>query len=67
MMARSLNLKECRDHTRPPLGSAGATFFNILGVLCRNDILARLGMIHDGLSVWEEAIEEPVEDTGGHK
>ena len=38
---------------------------DILGVVGRNDVLARLGVVHDGLGVREEAIEAPVEDAGG--
>ena len=63
--ARPLKLEELSDHTRPPLSPAGATLLNILGVVGRNDVLARLGVVHDGLGVRDEAIEAPVEDAGG--
>ena len=38
---------------------------NILGVIGRNDVLARLGVVHEGVGVRDEAIEGPVEDAGG--
>ena len=63
--ARPLNLEELSNHTRPPLSPTLATLLNILGVLSRNDVLARDGVVHDGLGVREEAIEAPVEDAGG--
>ena len=58
------NLEELRNHTRPPFSTTGTAFLNILGVVGRNDILARLGVVHDGVGVREEAIEAPVEDPG---
>jgi hypothetical protein len=63
--ARPLNFEELSNHTRPPLSPTGATLLNILGVVGRNDVLARLGVVHDGLGVRDEAIEAPVEDAGG--
>jgi len=62
--ARPLNFKELGNHTRPPFNSTGATLLNILGVVGRNDFLARLGVVHDGFGVREESIEAPVEDAG---
>ncbi len=41
------------------------TFFHILGIIGGDDILACHGEVYDGLSVWEEVIEPPVEDPGG--
>jgi hypothetical protein len=38
---------------------------NILGIVGSNDILARLGVVHHGVVVREEAVETPVEDAGG--
>lgn len=64
-MQAFLDLEECRDHTLLPLSSTRPTLLNVLGVVGRNGILARLGVVHDGLGVREEAIEGPVEDAGG--
>jgi hypothetical protein len=60
-----LNLEELSNHTWPPFSTASATFLNILSVVGRNDVLARLGVVHDGVGVWEETVEAPVEDAGG--
>ena len=65
--ARPLNFENLGDHTRPPLRITGATLLDILGVVGRNNVLAFLGVVHDGLGVREEAIESPVEETGGDK
>lgn len=65
VVQRPLNFEELSNHTRPPLNPTGATLLNILGVVGRNDVLTRLGVVHDGLGVREEAIEAPVEDAGG--
>ncbi len=59
--ARTLNLKDPSNDTPPPL----STPLNILSVVGRNDVLARLSVIHDGLVVREKSIEDPVEDAGG--
>jgi hypothetical protein len=63
--ARPLNLEHLNNDTRLPLSPTGAALLNILGVVGRNDVLARLGVVHDRLGVREEAIEAPVEDAGG--
>ena len=60
-----LSLEELLHHTRPSSIPTGTTLRNILSILLPNDILARLGVIHHGLLVREEAIEAPVEDTSG--
>jgi hypothetical protein len=62
---RSLNFEEPSDQTWPPLNPTAATLLNILGVVGRNDVFARLGVVHDRLGVREEAIESPVEDASG--
>ncbi len=63
--AKSLDLEECRDYTLLPLCPDRTTLLNILGVVGRNDVLTRLGVVHDGLGVRGEAIEGPIEDAGG--
>ena len=63
--AQTLDLEECRNYTRLPLSPNRLTLLNILGVVGRNDVLARLGVVHNGLGVREEAIEAPVEDASG--
>ena len=63
--AKPLNLEECRNYTLLPFSPTRPTLRNILGVVGRNFVLARLGVVHDGLDVREEAIEAPVEDAGG--
>ena len=60
-----LNFEELGDHTRPALGATDATLLDVLCVVGRDDVLARLGVVHDGLGVREEAVEAPVEDAGG--
>lgn len=55
-----LDLEESGNEARSPLNTAGASFFNVLGIVGRDDILACLGMIHLGLGMWEEAVEAPV-------
>lgn len=60
-----LNLEHSSNHARSSLNPAGATLLKILGVVGRDDVLARHGVIHHRLSVWEEAIEAPVENAGG--
>lgn len=62
---RHLNFEELSNHTRLTFSPTGATLLNILGVVGRNDVFARLGVVHDGLGVREEAIEAPVEDAAG--
>ena len=59
------DLEECSNHTRFPLGPTGPTLVHIFGVLGRNNVLARFGVVHDGLGVGKEAVEAPVEDAGG--
>lgn len=46
------------------LGPTSAALCYILRILRRDDFFARLGVVHDGIGVWEEAIEGPVKDTG---
>lgn len=65
--ARPLNLEDLSNDTRPPLSPTRATLLNIFGVVGRNDVLARLGVVHDGLGVREKSIEAPVEDAGGNE
>jgi hypothetical protein len=60
----SLDFEEPSDHARPPLSATGATLLDILGVVGRNDILAGFGMVHHGLVMREEAIEDPIEYAG---
>lgn len=50
-----------------PLSITRATLVDILGIVGRNDLLAGLGMVHDGLGMREESVEEPVEETGGEE
>ena len=47
------------------LSPTRATLLNVFGVVGRNDVLTRLGMVHDGLGVREKSIEAPVEDASG--
>jgi hypothetical protein len=63
--AKPLNLKDLSNDTRPPISPTRATLLNIFGVVGRNDVLARLGVVHDRLGVREKSIEAPVEDAGG--
>lgn len=62
---RHLDLEELRDRTGPPLRTTGATLLHVLCVLGGDDVLACLGVVHDGVGVREEAVEAPVEDAGG--
>lgn len=64
---RLLNLEDSTNNTWPPLCPTCATLLNVFGVVGRNDVLARLGMVHDGLGMREKSIEAPVEDAGGDK
>jgi hypothetical protein len=61
----SLNFEELSNHTWPALIPTDATLLDILSVVGGDDVLARLRVVHDRLSVREEAIEGPVEDTSG--
>jgi hypothetical protein len=63
--AKPLNLEDLSDDTRPPLSPTRATLLNIFGVVGRNDLLTRLGVVHNGLGVREKPIEAPVEDASG--
>ena len=69
LIARApLDLEGSYSNTRPPaLSVTGATFLYILGIIGGDDILARLGVVHDGRSVREEAIEAPVEKACGNE
>ncbi len=62
---RNLDLEECRNDTLLPLRPTRPTLLDVLGVVGRNGVLARLGVVHDGVGVREEAVEAPVEDAGG--
>jgi hypothetical protein len=53
------------DDTRSPVSPTRAKLLNIFRVIGRNDVLARLGVVHDRLGVWEKFIEAPVENTSG--
>jgi hypothetical protein len=63
--ALPLNLEDLSSDTGSPLSSTRASLLHILGVVGRDDVLARLGVVHDGLGMREEAVEAPVEDAGG--
>ena len=63
--AKSLNLKECSDYTRLAFSPTRATVLNILGVIRRDDVLSSLGVVHNGVYVWEEAVKGPVKDASG--
>jgi hypothetical protein len=63
--AKPLNLKDLSSDTLPTPSQTRAAPLNIFGVVGRNDVLARLGVVHDGLGVREKSIEAPVEDAGG--
>jgi len=65
--AKPLNLEDLSNDTLPTLSPTRATLLNIFGVVGRNDVLARLGVVHDGLGVREKSIEAPVEDAGGNE
>ena len=67
MCGNPLYLEERTNHTLLPLSPNCLALLNILGVVGRNDVLARLGVVHNGVSVRDEAIEHPVEDAGGDK
>ena len=60
-----LNFKECRNNALLSLAPTRPTLRNVLSVIGCNDVLASLGVVHDGFSVREEAIKGPVEDAGG--
>jgi hypothetical protein len=62
---KPLNLEDLSNNTRSPLSPTRATLLNIFGVVGRNDVLSRLGVVHDGLGMREKSIEAPVEDAGG--
>jgi len=62
--ARLLNLEDLSNDTRPSATKTFATRLNIFGVLGRNNVLACVSVLQDGLVVWEEFIEAPIEDTG---
>jgi hypothetical protein len=63
--AKPSNLEDLSNNTRPTLSPTRATLLNIFGVVGRNDVLARLGVVHDGLGVREKSIEAPVENASG--
>ena len=63
-METTLNFEELGNHTRPPFRATDTAFLDILGVVGRDDVLARLRVVHDGLGVREETVEAPVEDAG---
>lgn len=60
---------ECsRDNTRlMPLSIASPAFRNVLGIVRCDYLLARVGIVHDRLSVGEESVEQPVEDARGEE
>lgn len=64
---KPLDRKDTSSDTRSPLSPICATLLYIFGVIGRNDVFARLGVVHDGLGVWEEFIEAPVEEAGGNE
>ncbi len=51
--AKPLNLEDLSNDARPTLSPTRATLLNIFRVIGRNDVLARLGVVHDGLGVRE--------------
>ena len=62
-----LDLKEPLDDVRP-LPSVDPTLpplRDVFGVVGGDDLLARLGVGHDGVVVWEKPVEGVVEDRGG--
>lgn len=63
----SLDCEESLSNTRLPLRITGATFLHVLSIVGGDDILARLGVVHDGRGMWEEAIEAPVEEASGNE
>jgi len=62
--SKPLNLEDLSDDTLPTPSQTRATILKIFGVVGCNDVLARLGVVHDGLCVREKSIEAPVEDAG---
>ena len=60
-----LDFEELSDHARPSLSVTSTTLLDIFSILLGDDLLASLGVVHDGLVVREEAVEAPVEDTSG--
>ena len=63
--ARLLNLEDLSNDTLLPLSPNRPALLDIFGVVGRNDVLARLGVVHDRLGVREKSIEAPVEEAGG--
>ena len=62
-----LDCEESLSNIRLPLRITGATFLHVLSIVGGDDILARLGVVHDGRGMWEKAIEAPVEEAGGNE
>lgn len=64
---RPLDLEERSNDTLLPLSANFPTRFHILRIVGRNDILARLRVIHNRFGMRSEAIEAPVEDPRGNE
>ena len=62
-----LDSEESLGNAGLALRIAGTTFPHILFIVGGDDVLTRLGVFHDGRSMWEEAIEAPVEHGGSHE
>jgi hypothetical protein len=65
IVQKFLNLKHLSNNAGLPLSITRATFRNIFGVVSGNNFLARLRVVHNGVGVWEEFIEGPVEKASG--
>ena len=61
---KALHLEDLSNNIPPPPSPIRATLLNIFGVVSRNYVLARLGVVHNGLGVWEKSIKAPIEDAG---
>ena len=60
---RHLNLKHLGSHAGAP--AAGLALLDVLGIVGRNNVLARDGLVELGLLVREELVEGVVEDASG--
>jgi len=63
--ANPLNLEDLSNHTLLPPRQTRAMLLNIFGVVRLNDVLARLGVVHDGLGMREKSVKAPIKDAGG--
>ena len=61
----SLDLEHAGQHVRlAPFGVTSSAVADVPSIVGRDDILTGLRMVHIGVVVREEAVEEPVEDAG---